>query len=202
MNWFTYTPIQYLSDEPGWSGNIQTSGGSGGNCVYGMGSGNWVFAKHNMGLLAGAGNVMFRFYFGAGTQCNDFDGFAIDDIHIDETPPPNVANFSYTCGLNGEVQFTNNSSACSVQWDFGDPASGSNTSSQVNPVHTFSVPGQSYTVTLTANFPSGPAYKTITIYTLAATPVITSYNQCYGDSNVGLAVNNVSGEKTVVYLYS
>jgi len=202
-NWYTYTPINFLGGEPGWSGNIQTGGGGGNNCLYGLGSGTWVTAKHNMAMLAGQSNVIFRFYFGAGTQCNDFDGFAVDDIYIAEAPPPNVANFSYTCGLNGAVQFTNLSSACSVQWDFGEPASGANNSSTLdNPAHTYLTLGQSYVVTMTANFPAGPVIKTATIYTVNATPQINASSACFGDNNWALSAATPTGGPSSIYTYS
>ncbi|MEO6255054.1 MAG: hypothetical protein ABIO79_17220, partial [Ferruginibacter sp.] len=56
--WFNYSPITYLNGlatvRDGWSGNIQTTGGS---CVAGGGSGNWVNAHHTLINLAGTPNV-------------------------------------------------------------------------------------------------------------------------------------------------
>lgn len=194
VNWFTYSPITpYLGGEPGWSGNIQTGGGGGGNCLYGLGSGRWVTAKHTMNMLAGLPSVVFRFYFGAGTQCNDFDGFAVDDLYIGETPPPGIADFSFVCSNNG-IDFTNYSASCSVLWDFGDPISAQqNNSTDLNPSHVFSVGGL-YTVTLTAFFANGTSdVKTVQIGLLSATPQVLSQNKCFGDSDNSFTLQNLTG---------
>ena len=194
-NWFTYGPIYpYLNSEPGWSGNIQTSGGdpNGNSCLYGLGSGAWVTAQHNMSMLAGQPNVIFRFYFGAGTQCNDFDGFAIDDVHIGETPPAATPDFTYTCGTNNTAQFTNNTQPCQVawSWNFGDPASGSNNiSSAENPSHVFSTAG-TYSVSLTVTYGTG-AQVTIPPKTVSVLGVTTTSSniKCQGDQNGSITVN-------------
>ncbi len=202
VNWFTYDQISpYLGGAPGWSGNIQTGGGGGGNCLYGLGSGRWVTAKHTMNMLAGLPSVVFRFYFGAGTQCNDFDGFAVDDIYIGETPPPGIADFSFTCS-NAGINFTNQSAACSVLWDFGDPISAQqNNSTDLNPSHVFSVGGV-YTVTLTAFFASGASdVKTVDIGLLSASPQVLSQNKCFGERNNSFALQNLAGGDND-YVYS
>ncbi|MFT3910201.1 MAG: gliding motility-associated C-terminal domain-containing protein [Ferruginibacter sp.] len=205
-NWFTYGPIYpYLNSEPGWSGNIQTSGGDNGGpgtCLYGLGSGGWVTAQHNMQMLAGESSVIFRFYFGAGNQCNYFDGFAVDDVHIDETPPAATPDFTYTCGTNNTAQFTNNTQPCQVawNWNFGDPASGSNNiSAAENPSHVFSTAG-TYSVSLTVTYGTGTQVtippKTITV--LGVTTTSTNI-ACNGDQNGSITVNvNPAG----VYNYS
>jgi len=154
-NWYNQNPVTYLSpltsERQGWSGNKQPSAGS---CRGGNGSNGWVTASQIMPGLAGRTGVLFRFIFGAGTICNNYDGFAIDDIFIGEAPP-NAASFSYICATNSTVNFTNTSALCptSFSWNFGDPASGTNnTSTNANPSHTFSGPGK-YTVSLTVNGP-------------------------------------------------
>ena len=203
VNWYTYSPISpYLNGEPGWSGNIQTGGGGGGNCLYGLGSGGWVNAQHNMSMLAGQSSVIFRFYFGAGTQCNDFDGFAVDDVHIGETPPSAPPDFTYTCGTNNTAQFTNNTQFCQVawNWNFNDPASGTNNiSSEENPAHVFSTAGI-YSVSLTVSYGDGTQLnvppKTITILDVTTT---NTNIKCQGDQNGSITVNvNPAG----VYNYS
>ncbi len=161
-NWFNNSNITYLSPltsiRNGWSGNSQPSVGS---CNGGSGSNGWVLAKHCMPYLGNTSGVLFRFIFGAGTICNNYDGFAIDDIMIGEAPP-NVANFTYACVNNTTANFTNTSALCPTgfSWNFGDPASGTNnTAATANPSHTFSAPGN-YTVTLTV---SGPGNTPSTI---------------------------------------
>jgi gliding motility-associated-like protein len=162
-NWFNFSPINYLSPltatRDGWSGNIQPTAGS---CKGGNGSNGWVVAKHTMPYLAGKPGVLFRFLFGAGTICNNYDGFAVDDILIGEAPP-NSAAFTYTCINNNTANFSNSSAFCPAgfSWDFGDPASGTNNSATIsNPSHTFSAPGK-YSVTLTVSGP-GNTPSTIT----------------------------------------
>lgn len=74
-----------------------------------------------------------------------------------------VASFTSTPSnacANVPVQFTNTStgSGLTYAWNFGDPASGSNTSTAANPAHTFSATGsgtQSFNVTLTVTNAAG-----------------------------------------------
>ena len=200
VNWYNLASVRFVGFLPAWSGNIQSGGSS--SCRSGSGSSQWLIARHNMGFLAGEPQVIFRFEFGAGTICNDYEGFAIDDIEIREAPPAG-ANFDYTCMGNNTVDFINNSSFCqtSVLWNFDDLASGAaNTSAQNNPSHTFSAPG-TYTVSLTANFSIGPP-STITkeITILNVNPVITNPILCNGDRD-GIITANVTGGNGV-YTYN
>lgn len=166
-NWYNQNPVTYLSpltsERQGWSGNKQTTSGS---CRGGNGSNGWVTASQVMPGLAGRSGVLFRFTFGAGTICNNYDGFAIDDISIGEAPA-NEASFTYTCKAGNAVDFTNTSILCpnSFAWNFGDPASGANnTSTAANPSHTFSGTGEyivSLTVAGTGNAPSTTTRKVI-----------------------------------------
>ncbi|MEO6759448.1 MAG: PKD domain-containing protein, partial [Saprospiraceae bacterium] len=185
QNWYNYPNINYLSGlttvKEGWSGNLQPSIGI---CVGGGGSGGWVEAKHCMTYLGGKPSVRFRFTFGAGTSCNDFDGNAFDDIYI-ENAPPIVASFVPSCSGPNTYTFNDISTNCpdAWAWDFGDPTSGSaNTSTDQSPQHTYPGPGV-YTVNLTAdNLCSGTttATRTVRIYDLnaAVTPV-----GCHGGTN-------------------
>ncbi|HLP21733.1 MAG TPA: hypothetical protein VK174_15575, partial [Chitinophagales bacterium] len=99
--WFNNSNINYLggftSVRHGWSGNVQQNSGG---CQGGNGSGRWINASQCMPYLAGQSNVLFRFIFGAGTQCNDYDGFAFDDVYISEAP---AGNFDFTYACAGEV---------------------------------------------------------------------------------------------------
>ena len=191
-NWFNFSPINYLSPlsgvRDGWSGNKQTTSGG---CNGGNGSNGWLQAKHTMPYLGGKSGVIFRFIFGAGTICNAFDGFAIDDIKISEALP-NVASFTYNCINNNTVSFTNTSILCpsSYDWNFGDPASGvDNTDNTANATHTFSAPGK-YTVSLTVSGP-GNAPSTITkdIYIISANVTQLQSVDCQTNTGGSLMVS-------------
>jgi gliding motility-associated-like protein len=200
-NWFNFSPIMFLSGlatvRDGWSGSIS------GACVVGGGSGQWLTAQHTMPNLAGVPNVIFRFIFGAGTICNNYDGFAVDDIMIGEAPPNN-ASFTYTCVNSTTVMFNNTSALCPASsWDFGDPASGANnTSTQTNPTHTFSGPG-SYSVKLTATGPDNAASVSPpqTINILGVNTSVITDNNCFGNNN-GSATVNVIPATAAPFFYS
>lgn len=190
-NWFNYSPIQYLntlaSVRDGWSGNIQSTAGS---CLGGGGSGGWVIASHTMPALAGKPRVIFRFIFGSGTVCNNYDGFAVDDILITEAPPNN-ASFTYSCVTGTTVDFINTSDLCPASgWNFGDIASGSNNNStETNPTHVFSAPG-TYTITLTATGPANAPSTTMqTIHILGLSASVISNNNCSGELNGAATVS-------------
>jgi gliding motility-associated-like protein len=190
-NWFNFSPVQFLSAlasvRDGWSGNIQPNAGS---CQGSGGSGGWVKAQHTIPGLAGLQNVIFRFIFGAGTVCNNYDGFAVDDIIISEAPPNN-ASFSFSCINSTTINFTNTSALCpATNWNFGDPASGANNiSTLANPTHAFSSPG-TYTITLNATGPANaPSTATQTINILGLTSSVISNNNCFGDNNGAASVN-------------
>lgn len=202
-NWFNYSPITYINTlstvKDGWSGNTQSTSGS---CQGGGGSARWVNAQHTMPNLAGMPNVIFRFIFGAGTQCNAYEGFAVDDILISNAPPNNAA-FIFSCTNSNTVAFTNTSTLCpATSWDFGDPASGANNSSILaNPTHTFSAPGN-YTVVLTATGPgNAPSVFSQNINILGLTTSVISNNNCFGDKN-GSATVSVIPVSAAPFFYS
>lgn len=191
-NWFNFNPISGLNPlamiRDGWSGTtLPTVGG----CQGGGGSARWVNAQHTIPYLAGQPNIIFRFTFGAGNICNNYDGFAIDDIIISNAPPNNAA-FSYSCVNSTTVNFTNTSTLCptTIKWKFGDPMSGPNDSSALaNPTHIFSAPG-TYTITLTVSGPdNAPSTTTQTINILGLTTSVVSNNNCFGDNNGSATVN-------------
>ncbi len=148
-NWFNSPAITNLpvtiNPKHGWSGRV---GASQGSCMGGSGSQTWVTAKHCLAWLAFEPSVRFRFFFGAGSTCNNYDGVAIDDIVIGQADAVTAA-FAGDC--NGTtVDFINSSSPCpnSYEWDFGEPGSPQNISTFEAPSHDYAAPG-TYPVTLT-----------------------------------------------------
>lgn len=195
-NWYNNSSIRFIGYTNGWSGSVI------GSCQVGEGSGQWLVAKHNMSMLSGKNKVIFRFEFGAGTICNDYDGFAFDDVLINETPPIS-GDFTYSCLENNSVKFVNNPSPCqtNINWNFGDISSGVNNTSTINiPTHTFSSPG-TYTITQTINYATGQSSThNETISILSVSQTITNPILCYGNQNGGIRANVTGGNG--VYNYS
>lgn len=176
--WFNHEPIINLAGlanpQAGWSGTIQPTMG---NCQGGNGSGEWVNAQHCLTGCGGQANVRLRFVFGAGTTCNNYDGFGFDLVHVENGPLPMV-DFTADC-TGSTFSFMDISSPCitSYTWNFGDPGSGAaNTSTLENPTHTYNTAGN-YTVTHNAanlcGLSSTPVTQVVTVLggTTVSTPV-------------------------------
>ncbi len=203
INWYNTNSVRYLDNRTfGWSGSVNVGGGAG--CTSGGGSGAWVEAKHKLTALAGNRKVIFRFVFGAGTTCNDYEGFGVDDFSIAEGVPPNAAG-TYTCQSDRKVQFTNIPLFCqrSVSWNFGDINSGaSNTSSLEQPVHQFSAPG-TYTVTQTVTLnDNSTTVKRHTVIILEAAVQQTALIRCHGDRNASLSATAIGGIGAYQYTWN
>jgi gliding motility-associated-like protein len=193
-NWFNYNNINHLSTlatpKIGWSGNSLATVGT---CQGGSGSFGWVLAKHCITNLAGQPSVLFRFVFGAGSACNNFNGFAFDDFYIEECPPI-TANYNYTCIGNGNFSFSDSSLNCpeTWAWNFDDPTSASNSSALQNPSHTFANAG-TYNVQLIINNSCAGAdtiIKTIYVLGLTATAQNTTCNQLANGSATATLIGN------------
>lgn len=197
-NWYNTATVSFLSAftpvRGGWSGNVQSGSG---NCRGGGGSGDWVVADQVLRELAGQKSVIFRFTFAAGTQCNGFDGFGIDDISISEVPTTG-GNINYTCSANRSVGFSFVGGQCpdNYSWDFGDIASGqNNTSTQAKPQHVFSSAG-TYNVQVTVStFGSTPFTTSQTITVLDASAYLVSPGSCNGGAtgSAGVTVTGSPG---------
>ena len=199
--WFNSSNITNLgasiSPKHGWSGR---QGSTQGSCLGGNGSQAWVTAKHCLGWLAHAPSVRFRFFFGAGSQCNNYDGIAIDDTRIEESDPV-IASFSGDC--NGTaVDFINSSTQCPdiFSWNFGDPGSTQNTSIQENPSHTYTSPG-SYTVMLTAGDACGASATATQVLNILGVSINTTDPTC-GQDNGSLEAVVTGTSDSVNYYWS
>lgn len=154
QNWYNTSSVTYLttaSPKHGWSGR---QGATEGSCTGGQGSGAWVTASHCLSTLAGQPLVRFRFLFGSGSYCNNYDGFAVDDILIGEATPPPM-QIQWSCNGGSVDMVASGSCGGAFAWDFGDPGSGAaNTATGGSVSHTFSAPG-AYTVTASRVSPCG-----------------------------------------------
>ena len=199
-NWFNAFDILNLGQaqpREGWSGRIGPTSGS---CSGGAGSGGWVTASHCLSDLAGEPSVKFRFIFGAGSTCNNFDGVAIDDVFIGEAPPE-VPSFSFEC-FGDEVSVHDIvSCATSWSWNFGDPASGAaNTSFLPDVDHTFSGPG-SYDITLSLTYTCRAPQQLTTTVNILDLQLTSTDPTCAGnDGSASALVSGASGPLTYAWV--
>ena len=199
VNWFNSSSLNYVGGVAGWSGSLIT-----GDCSQTGGIGQWGLARHRLSGTVAINSIKFRFVFGAGTICNAYDGFAFDDFKIDEAalPTGNQADFSYTCLSDNKIKFNFNLPFCAaaVNWNFGDPASSFNGSSQVEPQHLFSGPG-TYFITNQVAFNNG-TFQTQTrkVVIMDVNVQINSPILCYGGTDGVLQVN-ASGSPSGVYSF-
>ncbi len=154
QNWYNENSINNLTGlanpRNGWSGT--TASGSGG-CLGGNGSGQWRKAVCCLSELSGEPEVKFRFTFCSGTTCNNYDGMAVDSFSIRDLPLPAI-DFTLACESPEKVNFSAIGTICprSLNWDFNDPSSGTNTATGAQVSHVFSGPGI-YKVSFTADEP-------------------------------------------------
>lgn len=201
QNWYNSGNISNLdlaTPKHGWSGR---QGATQGSCQGGQGSGGWVTASHCLDGLGGQPSVRFRFLFGAGTTCNNYDGIAIDDVLIEEQPDPD-GTIGHVC-QGSAVQFSATLAqlcATSYAWNFGDPASGAqNTATGPTASHTFSGPG-SYTVQVTLATPCGTAVVLTTPFQVASLVVQSTPATCGGaNGSVEAVVSGAVGPFTYTW---
>lgn len=179
-------------------------------------SGSSVTLGANPAASGGTGNYTYTWTPATGLSCttcpnpvctatsNTTYTLTVDDGISSNSDNVNVtvtqgANASFTFSPNNQcsntaVVFANTSTpvgaGVSYNWDFGDPASGSaNTSSQMNPTHTFTAVGaatQSFTVTLTVTSATGCTNSTSQIVTVQQSPEaalldpLTNFRNCDG----------------------
>lgn len=203
-NWYNTSSIRFLgglnNSQVGWSGSTQSSSGG---CVGGGGSGGWVVAKHVLPAVGNKANVIFRFVFGAGSTCNSYNGFAVDDFTISEAPA-NVASFTYACGNNNDIVFTNTSTPCptTFEWNFDDVSSGStNTSALANPTHTFVDAGTHRVRLIVSSAFNQPDTAYVDVTTIAANAKVTKEVSCNGYTDGEATVTVVGVTSGISYLW-
>lgn len=199
INWYNQGATSTVQQS--WAGTILTT--TGGNCVLGSGVGSWITAKHTMSYLAGKTNVRFRFTFTAGRTCNNFDGFAVDDIFIGDIPKAS-ADFGFTCSKSLKMQFTAEATGCvaGYSWNFGDPVSVNNTATIESPEHVYSAPG-TYNVVCSVKFQDNTTLvvqKQVTVFSIATK--IDQPIACAGGNDGRLSVQVIGGSALYSYLWS
>lgn len=198
-NWYNHPSIRYLNNNPGWSGSVSA------NCGSSNGSAGWLQATHSLASVAGSSGVIFRFRFGAGSVCNDFNGFAIDQFRIEESPPPGTVDFSSLCSGNNTGLFINQSTLCraSVAWNFGDSASGaSNAASGDSATHVFSGPG-TYQVTMTVTFNNGQvSSRTKSFTVIGASAAVIKEVSCFGNADAQAQATAAGGSGPFFYSWN
>lgn len=200
QHWYNYGNIinlNWVGSANGWSGNSKSTSGG---CQGGNGSLTWFTAKHCLSGLAGQSNVKFRFNFGSGSTCNSFDGFAIDDFTIGDAGT-NSTSFTYTCS-NFSVATPTCTQGLNYNWNFGDAASATNTSTLSNPAHQFNTPGN-YIVSLTTSGGACNAVATSTqVISVIGASVTSVINvPCYGGNNGSAAVLAMNGQAPYTYTW-
>ncbi|MEO0310772.1 MAG: hypothetical protein RIQ89_429 [Bacteroidota bacterium] len=136
-NWYNSSTINNLSGlanvRHGWSGNVQPTTGS---CQGGNGSAGWLTARFSMDNLGGQSAVLFRFTFGAGSACNNFDGIAIDSISISERPASMSVQSNLlpaACdGIGGSVNFQVMGGVAPFQYNWNPAVSTTNGAANIN----------------------------------------------------------------------
>jgi gliding motility-associated-like protein len=198
QNWYNYNRINGITqfgNAAGWCGTVASSSGS---CRGGSGSGEWKRAAKCLSFLAGEAQVKFRFTFGSGTTCNDFDGFAFDDFTITEGGPVFAADFSFSCINSNTVSFADNSSACNIRWswDFGDATSIVNTA---NATHQFA-PGNYNVMLTTGGKCSNDTFISKQVRIMESELVVTPVSCNNGaDGTISLVLVNGSGNETIAW---
>jgi gliding motility-associated-like protein len=169
-NWFNNASITNLSTlaavKEGWSGTILPTSGS---CLGGQGSNGWLDARHTLPNLAGEPQVIFRFIFGSGTTCNDYDGFAFDEFVISEAPSvPTLSSLPTAAGCtvdNGSITITVTGGAAPFLYSWSPNVSSG--------TQAFNLAAGTYTVTVTdgngCSATIGSTVPSPTVVMLAAT---------------------------------
>ena len=181
QNWYNKNHINYLGasaacpsvpslsgSRAGWSGGCSQGGTGACSGSDNHGTNGWVTATQCIPFAANQPGVKIRVVFGAGSQVYA-DGIAFDNVTIYDQHPDVGFTTASASVCDYTVSFINTTDCgASWSWEFGDPGSAGNTSSDKNPDHTYSGAG-TYTVTFIANDYCGGStmlFQTVTVDTL------------------------------------
>lgn len=161
-NWYNDDLIWGLGtlepSQEGWTGTSAN-----------IGTGAWVLAENDLSGLAGEPSVELRIVFESDGSVNSYDGFAFDDVLIQDAPPFDLKALNITtpvtsnnCGFTAadsiRFQYTNMGSSYATNFDLGYIINGS-----TPVIETFNdtiFPGDTliYTFNTTANFSATTGY--------------------------------------------
>jgi len=172
MNWYNTSYAYYMPTgaQECWTGTSTYN-------YTPAGSGQYLTALHSLSTLAGQPSVRLRIFFGSGSWSNYYDGFAFDNVYIDDAgddiSAASIANITSGCSQSSTQAITVN-----LQSYTSTVMSGFNVSYSINngPVVTENVGSlvlsanstASYTFATTANF-TAPNTYTIAVWTDVST---------------------------------
>ena len=169
-------PIQFTDQTAVGSGSIST-------WSWNFGDGNTSAQQNPQHQYAANGTYQVTLIVETPTGCSD----TIQQQITVNTNIPTAQFTSASVCQGAPMSFTDQSLGTpnAWSWNFGDPASGSNTSASQNPSHTFSGSGN-YTVTLTVTNAAGCTSTVQSNVTVNANPTITVNNAqiCEGQQAV------------------
>jgi len=102
----TWQNVGGLGDPDNWFNDGTIDGDPGGQSIGwsgtgSSGSGSWVTAVHGLDGLGGQSSVLLRIAFGSDGSINSYDGFAFDDIMIQDAPAVDVYPMAFVSPVNG-----------------------------------------------------------------------------------------------------
>lgn len=152
---------------------------------------DWLTASHQLNNLAGQASVKLRIRFTSGLLGTSGEGFAFDDINIDNCLTLPTANFSVANINGGTVTFQNlSTNATAYSWNFGEILPSTDTTA--NPTHTFLTNG-TYAVTLTASSECGS-----TTYVDSVTVIAVGVSELAKENNISCFPNPTTNNVNIV----